>query len=211
MNADITAIVDAALGIPGWTQREDAEALAQTALRLPGNPVMVEIGAFMGRCTAVLAGACRARGGGRVHCIDPFDGSGDAFSMPHYRKELARLGGASLQDAFHRHLAERGLSDWVEVHVGRAADLARRWRVPVDLLLLDGDQSPQGARSAYEAWLPYLRPGGAIVLRNTAERAYAEGHDGHRRLAMEEIRAPGFHAIRQVNATTFALRAPGAA
>jgi hypothetical protein len=99
------------------------------------------------------------------------------------------------------------LLDWIEVCKMTAEDAARHWSLPLDLLLLDGDQSPKGARAAYEAWLPHLKTGGTIILRNTKDRAYAAGHDGHRRLAVEELCPPRFADIRQVGATTFAIRA----
>ena len=90
------------------------------------------------------------------------------------------LGGGSLRNHFDATIAGAGLGDCVEVHEGRAADIAANWTQPIDLLLLDGDQSPEGARAAYEAWEPYLKPTGILVLRNTGARDYAEGHDGHR-------------------------------
>jgi hypothetical protein len=62
--------------------------------------------------------------------------------------------------------------------------------------------------------VPFLKPGGTIILRNTRDRVYEEGHDGHRRLVAEELVAPRFEAVRQVGATTFAIKsgagAPGA-
>jgi predicted O-methyltransferase YrrM len=100
-----------------------------------------------------------------------------------------------------------GLEDIVDIHQMRSAEAVRGWTRPIDLLLLDGDQSPQGARAAFEAWEPFLKPGGIIILRNTKDRAYAEGHDGHRRLAVEALVPPRFVDKRQVNATTLAVKA----
>jgi hypothetical protein len=93
------------------------------------------------------------------------------------------------------------------VHQGRAIDVAANWKILIDLLLLDGDQSPEGARLAYNAWARFLKTDGIIVLRNTRAREFAEGHDGHRRLVLEEIRPPAYRDIRQVGATTFARKA----
>jgi len=93
------------------------------------------------------------------------------------------------------------------VHHGRAAGVAATWELPIDLLLLDGDQSPRGAREAFDSWVPFLKPGGIIVLRNTKPREYAEGHDGHRRLVVEQIFPPRFTDVRLVGATTFARKA----
>jgi hypothetical protein len=193
--------------IPGWTRNEDAEELARASFSLGSHPIIVEIGAFLGCCTVLLAGARCVQGSGKVHSVDPFDCSGDAFSVPHYRDIVASLGCGSLRDHFEANIRRAGLIDWVQVHDGRAAEVAANWDLPIDLLLLDGDQSPRGAREAFESWAPFLKPGGIIVLRNTRPREYAEGHDGHRRLVLEEIFPPRFTEVRLVGATTFARKA----
>jgi predicted O-methyltransferase YrrM len=193
--------------IPGWTRNEDAEELARASFSLGRDAIIVEIGAFLGCCTILLAGARRLQGSGKVHSVDPFDYSGDAFSVPHYRDIVASLGGGSLRDHFEANIRRAGLSNWVEVHQGRAAEVAVTWERAIDLLLLDGDQSPNGAREAFDWWVPFLKPGGIIVLRNTRPREYAEGHDGHRRLVLEQIFPPRFTHVRLVGATTFARKA----
>jgi hypothetical protein len=43
--------------------------------------VIVEIGVYFGSASD-LAGARKIAGTGVVHCIDPFDASGDDFSAP---------------------------------------------------------------------------------------------------------------------------------
>ncbi len=202
----LRAIVDVSATIPGWTRGEDAEEVARASLSLGDNPVIVEIGAFLGCCTVLLAGPRRLRGTGIVHCVDPFDCSGDAFSVPYYRDIVGSLGGGRLREHFEANISQAGLSDWVQVHEGRATDIAASWTQPIDLLLLDADQSPEGVRAAYESWEPFLKPGGLIVLRNTQPREYAEGHDGHRRLALEEIVPAKYDDIRQAADTTIARK-----
>ena len=194
--------------IPGWTRNEDAEELAHASFSLVEDAVIVEIGAFLGCCTVLLAGARAVRDSGEVHSVDPFDCSGDAFSVPHYRQIVASLGGGSLRDHFEANIRWAGLTRWVHVHQGRAAEIAMAWDRPIHLLLLDGDQSPPGAREAFDSWAPFLKPGGIIVLRNTRPREYAESHDGHRRLVLEQILPPRFTDVRLVGATTFARKAP---
>ena len=206
MTGGIDKIVAQSQLIFGWAVNEDARQIALASAALAGQPVIVEAGVFMGRCTCLLAGARKLMGSGKVHCIDPFDCSGDAFSIPHYEKALLESGQGSLEAAFRSNMQACGVDGLVEVHKGKAVDIARTWSTPVDLLLLDGDQSPQGAREAFEAWVPFLKPGGTIILRNTKDKKHAEGHDGHRRLAVEEMVAPRFEAVRQVGATTFAIK-----
>jgi len=205
--SDLQPYIDISRTIPGWTRDADAEELAQVSLALPMGAVIVEIGAFLGCSTVLLAGPRKLRGSGKVYSVDPFDCSGDAFSISYYREVLTFVGGGSLRLHFEDNICRAGLTGWVEVCQGRAVEAAASWRLPVDLLLLDGDQSPKGAREAYESWTPFVRPGGHLVLRNTRPRDYAEGHDGHRRLVLETIVPPFYYDIRQVGATTFARKA----
>jgi predicted O-methyltransferase YrrM len=202
----IEGIVAASATIPGWSSSEGATQVALASLGLPDRATIVEVGAFMGRSTALLAGPRKLRGSGKVHSIDPFDCSGDAFSVPYYVAELKAAGSDSLEGLFRANMSRLGLDSWVEVHKGTSRDAIAYWSQPVDLLFLDGDQSPEGSREAFDAWMPFIKPGGTIILRNTGDREYALGHDGNRRLAMQEVIKPRFSAVRQVRGTTFAIK-----
>jgi Methyltransferase domain len=139
--------------IEGWTTFDELEALADTCQTLPENPVVVEIGSFLGRSAVILAGCCKLRGSGQVHCIDPFDGSGDSFSVPVYQS-IANTLSTSLQDRFAANIKRAGLENWVTLHKGTAETIAQNWSAPIDMLFLDGDQSPAGVQSAYQSWMP---------------------------------------------------------
>jgi len=199
-------ILAASAAIPGWTSDEDARQLALASYRSSENATIVEVGVFMGRSTVLLAWPRKLCGSGKVHCVDPFDCSGDAFSVPYYIQELQGSGYASVGAAFQNHMSALRLLPWIEVHIGAACNVAAEWLQSIDLLMLGGDQSDVGARAAYEAWIPFLKVGGTIVLQNTRDRIYAEGHEGNRRLAVEELVAPAFDSVRQVGATTFAVK-----
>ena len=202
----IAEYLDESIYLPGWYRGEEAQALALISHSLPEGAVVVEIGSFLGSGTLLLAGPRKVRGSGKVHCVDPFDCSGDAFSVPVYQQLLAAVGGGTLRQRFEENIARVGLANWVEVHQAGAEELAAAWTSPVDLLVLDGDQSRAGARAAYENWLPFLKPGGTIAVHNTAPRVYAPDHDGNRRLALEEILPPRFTDVRLIGATTFARK-----
>ena len=203
---NLEEIATAAEGVPGWIEGEDAREVARASYELPDDPTIVELGVYMGRSTVLLAGPRALRGSGIVHSVDPFDCSGDAFSVPHYVDGLRATGLDSLELAFRRQIDRTGLDRWVEVHRGTALEVAVGWSGPVDLLLLDADQSPAEARAAYDAWLPYVKRGGTLVLLNSGDREYAEGHDGYRRLAVEEIVAPRYLDIRHVRHATIATK-----
>lgn len=194
--------------VPGFTRGEETVALALASLSLPDQPNIVQIGTFMGSAAILLAGARRLRGSGIVHCVDPFDCSGDDFSVPYYRGLLAEAGGGSLRAHFERNIQTAGLEDWIEVHQGRAEEVADGWTASIDMLVLCGDQSPAGARAAYQGWSPFLKPGGIIVIYNSSPREYDPTHDGNRRIVVEEIVPPIYTDVGLVGYHTFARRTP---
>jgi MMP 1-O-methyltransferase len=192
--------------LPGWTRNEEARELARISLSLGPGAVIVEVGSFFGSGTILLAGPRKIRGSGKVHAVDPFDCSGDSYSVPVYRDILANAGGRSLRDNFQENIVSAGLVEWVEVHHGGAREIGTTWSTPIDLLFLDGDQSRAGAREAYESWWPYLKQGGVVALHNSDPTNFRPDHDGHRCLVEEEIKLPTYTDIYLVNYTTFARR-----
>ena len=192
--------------IPGWFRGEEAEALACAGYSLPGAPVIVEIGSFLGSSTVLLAGSRKVNDSGKLYCVDPFDASGDSYSAPIYRQLLDSVGGGAVRERFDRNIAAVGLGDWVEARQGTASEIAETWTLPIDMLVLDGDQSRAGARAAWDGWARFLKPGGIIAIHNSNDRLFAADHDGQRRLAVEELTTPGFAEIRLVSTTTFAVK-----
>jgi predicted O-methyltransferase YrrM len=196
-----------ARSIPGWLTRNEGLLLGQLALAAPSDAVMVEIGSFLGRSAVVIAGALKERGNGILHCVDPFDASGDSFSAPIY-KAISEEHGSSLRQEFERNVARAGVDQWIRIRQGTAVAAAEGWHTPIDLLFMDGDQSPEGVRSAYERWGPFLKVGGVIGLHNSSERTYAAGHDGHRLLAHELAASPASINFVSVDSTTWWRRLP---
>ena len=125
--------------------------------------------------------------------------------MPVYRA-IANADERPLRQRFQANIDRAGLTGYVEVYEGTAASVGATWTVPIDLLFLDGDQSPDGARLAYDVWAPFLKVGGVIALHNSTERAYAPGHDGHHLLAVNAVRQPQYSDVSCVETTTFACR-----
>jgi hypothetical protein len=141
-----------------------------------------------------------------LHCIDPFDASGDLPSVSSY-DAIARQSVLTLRQRFDAYVQRAGLTDWIVVHESTVEKVAANWTSPIDMLFLDGDQSPAGARSAYDAFAPFLKAGGVLAVHNSGDAAYAPGHDGSRRLVVETVRAPEYCDIRCVDSTTFARKA----
>jgi len=193
--------------IPGWTRNGEARELLRLSYSLSAGAVIVEIGSFLGGSAILLAGPRRIRGSGIVYSVDPFDGTGDSFSVPHYQRILKEVGGGSLRDHFERNIRDAGLDAWVRVRQGRAKEVACAWIKPIDLLFLDGDQSRKGVREAYDSWVRFLKIGGIIAVHNSEPGDRPPDHDGHRCLVEGDIKPPHYRDIRLVGSTTFAIRA----
>ncbi len=192
--------------IPGWTRGEEAQELLRISYSLSPGAVIVEIGSFFGAGAILLAGPRRIRGSGAVHCVDPFDCTGDSFSIPYYQRILDDVGGGPLRDHFEQNIQNAGLGPWVRIHQGRADEVARSWTTPIDFLYLDGDQSRRGVREAYDSWAQFLKTGGIIAVHNSAPENHTPEHDGHRYIVEEEIKRPHYYNIRLVCSTTFATK-----
>src|SRR6266446_1886101 len=126
--AAIDWIVDMATTIPGWRAGDEAKALAMAVYELGPNPTIVEVGAYMGRSTVLMAGARRLRGDGRVHCVDPFDCSGDEFSVPFYLEGLVKCGATSLENVLRANIKRFSLESIVAIHKGTSCEIAADWR-----------------------------------------------------------------------------------
>ena len=206
-DAALDWLVELSATIPGWREGEAARAVAAAAYNLAPNPTIVEVGVFMGRSTFLMAGARRLQGSGQVHCVDPFDCSGDPASVPHYVGVLRKFRGQTLEQVFRSQMKHFKLEGTVTVCKGTSRQIAAGWRKPIDLLLLDADHSPDGAREAFENWMPFVKQGGIVVLDNTDERVYEPLHDGNYRIARERLKPPHFENVHRVGNTTFATAA----
>lgn len=44
--------------------------------------------------------------------------------------------------------------------------LAKEWRLPIDILHIDGNHSYESARKDFDTWVPHVRPGGVILMHD---------------------------------------------
>lgn len=199
-------LVLAAATIHGWVSGDAAREMARLSRNLRGDPTIVEVGVFMGRSTALLAGARRRLATGTVHCVDPFDCSGDAVSAPVYEILRNISGTKSTEAIFLENMSKLNLTNRIVVHAKPSHEQALAWDKPIDLLLLDADHSPSGAKEVFDDWVKFLTVGGVLILHNTGNREYRSGHNGNRLLQINEVIPPKFCDIRTIGTTTFAVK-----
>ena len=124
------------------------------------QPIAVEVGAWMGSTTILLADM-----GFRVFAVDHWMGSpGDPGVMTDKYKEL---GQAALFNTFCKNMGHR-LCTTVFPLVGDSEFIGNAW--PADLkisfLLVDGDHRYPKAKQDIELWTPHVAPGGIIAIHD---------------------------------------------
>lgn len=153
----IRALIRRHLGIDGFLSSAEGTLLFRLANQLPPDAVVVEIGSWKGKSTWCLARGLRS---GQVHAIDPFDASGEPGSQEVYHQNKADL---PLRAQFEANLAP--LADKVVVH--QAFSHATVDRFPaIDLLMIDGDHSREGAEFDFQQYAPKVRPGGFVAFHD---------------------------------------------
>jgi SAM-dependent methyltransferase len=159
-------------------------------------PRVLEIGAFDGRTTRVLAEAAASRGG-TVVVIDPMQWDPEDAGLSRRRAPRARfwlgaldrmVAGTSYEAAFWRNVGARadcvtlfrGLSTAPALIASGDPALAA-----FDVALLDGDHAYDAVHSDLTEWGSRVRPGGTLYVRDAApefrglERALAEHATSH--------------------------------
>jgi predicted O-methyltransferase YrrM len=144
--------------IDGFLTEREAPALFRAANRLPTGATVVEIGSWKGKSTFCLARGLRP--GGRVHAIDPFDGFGEPGSAEIY---AAERGPQRLRRQFEENIAP--VRNVVEVHQGYSREFVGRFPT-IDLLLIDGDHSAEGARYDFEHFTAPIPVGGWLMFHD---------------------------------------------
>jgi predicted O-methyltransferase YrrM len=150
--------------------------------------VVVEIGSAQGRSTCAMALACRQNGQGKVHAIDP-----------HTENSWSEGNGVDTFAVLKSRLAEYDLAPWCQVMRMTSAEAARDWRLPIDILFIDGDHTFEGVRHDFEAFRPWLTARSLVVFHDTLWEY--EPADTPRRpnigvpQYLEQLRAEGYHSV----------------
>lgn len=115
------------------------------------DPVIVEIGSYLGASTCFLATGARLRDA-KVYPVDTWTNIGMSE------------GSRDTYEEFLSNIAP--LKNWILPLRGSSTELARQFDKGIDLLFVDGDHSYDGARADLEAWLPKVKDGGIVAFHD---------------------------------------------
>jgi predicted O-methyltransferase YrrM len=162
------------LDIPGFLPENEIRFLGILAACTPANGVIVEIGSFKGKSTAMLATMARKYELGRVVAIDPHQGL--SYLGPEAPKQ------SSTFDEFLISLKLAGIGSHVEVQRAYSRDVGRNWNRPIRLLWIDGDHSYEGCKEDFDLFSPFLAEGGVVAFHDTLNT-----FEGPIRVFVEEV------------------------
>ena len=137
----------------GWLDPLAAQAMYGLTVGRGQPTVVVEIGTFCGKSAAVF-GLAVERHGGRVYTIDSYVGVGNHVT--------------TLEEV-EANLASVGVLKSVMVIKGDSVALADAWTLPFDVLYIDGAHDYESVRADFDAWVPFLVPGGLLLMDDYAE------------------------------------------
>jgi predicted O-methyltransferase YrrM len=154
--------------IEGWLSVREACELYRTArLSIGENLSVAEIGSWLGRSSYVLARAIEDKRGSCLHCIDAFDGAGDAASEELYHEERKKIGGDNpLLMKFKSNMEKAGVLPRIKVHKGYSFDVINKFEAKLDLLFIDGNHDYQSVLKDYMEWSPLIKKGGHIAFHD---------------------------------------------
>jgi predicted O-methyltransferase YrrM len=115
-----------------------------------GRNTLVEIGVAEGVSALALREGMKEDG--VLYLIDPFHLS--RVPMLNFMKRAARktVGGCA-----------RGKTIWIEEF---SQDASKRWKEPIDLIVIDGDHSEAGVERDWNDWSLFVAPGGVVVFHD---------------------------------------------
>lgn len=152
--------------VDGWLS--DAEALAlydQVEHCCLNQAVAVEIGSWVGKSSVVISTALRNKPDSTLYCVDPFNGDGDAHSLPIYSARRSQFTESQLA-VFESNVRKYGCREAVSIKQGYSDDVARNWSQPIDFLFIDANHEYAAAKSDFLTWGAFVRPGGRVALHD---------------------------------------------
>jgi predicted O-methyltransferase YrrM len=151
--------LDATESVEGQISRNEAARLLELARTTAAQTAIVEIGSYRGRSTVALAFGSRLGNRNRVHAVDPH---------VEFRGYYGGQFGPQDMAAMYQNIARANLGELIAVINLPSVAAARSWTERnISLLWIDGDHRYEGVRADYDAWVPFVQPGGVIAFHDT--------------------------------------------
>ncbi|MBI84221.1 MAG: hypothetical protein CMJ81_13550 [Planctomycetaceae bacterium] len=149
--------------LSGCLTRREAKLLAVLPY-LDVRGEILEIGAFQGKCSIILAKSALAAGVDRTYACDPLLPLSSTLPVE------ARVSEVNLPQVLHQNLAAHGVADVVEFYRMKSSELARSWNRPLKCLWIDGDHRHSGISADVQIFSRFLVPGAVICVQGVLRK-----------------------------------------
>ena len=149
--------------LPGCLTRTEAKLLAVLPyLDVKGE--VLELGAFQGKCSIILAKSALAAGVERTYACDPLLPLSSTLPVE------ARVSDVDLPQVLHQNLEAHGVADVVEFYRMKSSELARSWNRPLKCLWIDGDHRHSEISADVQLFSRFLVPGAVICVQGVLRK-----------------------------------------
>lgn len=125
----------------------------------------VEIGSWTGQSSCILGSEVKAKGG-KMFCIDNFQGSPDSPQVKHVE---------GAKDILTRNLKRLGLNDVITILEGNSNDFVSQFEdESIDFMFIDADHRYSQFRKDIDNWFPKIKVGGIISGHDFDSLGYKE-------------------------------------
>jgi predicted O-methyltransferase YrrM len=157
--------------VKGFLSSRDIHFLALVAAHPCSPGEILEIGAYRGKSSIVLAKASQLAGQQKVISCDPL--------TDHPASHPASV---AVRKEFDENLARKNVTDRVEFHQLMSHDVAKTWSRPIRMLWIDGDHRLAGVRQDLADYRPFLKDGAIVAMHDVLSTS-----DGVGRVFVEDV------------------------
>lgn len=154
--SNLASLKSAIADVEGYLAPRDIAMLAMAAMHPTASGDVLEIGAFRGKSTVLLAKAAALAGDWTIHSCDPLTWSEAAIPPTP----------AEARADFDANLRRCGVLEQVKFYQTTSTELGREWNRPLRMLWVDGDHSYDGVKSDLQLFLPHLEDGGILLMHD---------------------------------------------
>jgi predicted O-methyltransferase YrrM len=164
----VAALFALAERVTGFMPTAEGRALYDAAAAYLNHGMAVEIGTYCGKSTVLLGAAAEARAS-VVYTVDHHHGSEEhqpGWEFHDVSLVDEQTGLFDTLPTFRRTLDAAQLGDHVVAMVGKSPLVARGWRMPLQLLFIDGGHTEAAAQQDFDGWAKWVQIGGALVIHD---------------------------------------------
>jgi len=189
--------------VEGFLTHAEADRLYQLARDCTpqDQPVVVEIGSWKGKSSIMLAAGLMGKNRPQLFCVDSFQGDEDPGYQEKYYAELMQRDPRDMEEIFKANIRSCGLDHIASPLRGYSFERSRGWKLPIDLLFIDGNHEYRAVLRDFAEWGAFLKVGAVVAFHDCCKE-----FEGPRRVVQEKIVDPCFTPVQSCDWLAWATK-----